>query len=83
MKFITDGMLGKLTRWLCMLGHNVKYFDRLTDNGIECMPVVDKENRTQVVGIIRFRDIENRYETALTKLQSQRELTMEEIEDDI
>ncbi len=58
-------------------------FDRLTENGIECMPVVDKEKRTQVVGVIRFRDIENRYETALTKLQSQRELTMEEIEDDI
>ena len=58
-------------------------FDRLTENGIECMPVVNKEKRTQVVGIIRFRDIENRYETALTKLQSQRDLTMEEIEDDI
>ncbi len=56
-------------------------FDRLTENGIECMPVVDREKRTHVVGIIRFRDIENRYETALTKLQSQRELTMEEIED--
>jgi len=25
LKFITDGMLGKLTRWLRMLGHNVEY----------------------------------------------------------
>ena len=25
MKFITDGMLGKLTRWLRMLGHDVEY----------------------------------------------------------
>jgi len=58
-------------------------FDRLTDNGIECMPVVDRENKTRVIGVIRFRDIENRYETVLTKLHSQRELTMEEIEDDI
>jgi uncharacterized protein with PIN domain len=25
LKFITDGMLGKLTRWLRMLGHDVEY----------------------------------------------------------
>jgi uncharacterized protein with PIN domain len=26
LKFITDGMLGKLTRWLRMLGHDVHYY---------------------------------------------------------
>lgn len=31
MKFITDGMLGKLTRWLRMLGHDVKYYRSADD----------------------------------------------------
>ncbi len=31
LKFITDGMLGKLTRWLRMLGHDVNYY-RSTDD---------------------------------------------------
>ena len=31
MKFITDGMLGKLTRWLRMLGQDVKYANYLND----------------------------------------------------
>jgi uncharacterized protein with PIN domain len=31
LKFVTDGMLGKLTRWLRMLGHNVKYANNIDD----------------------------------------------------
>ncbi len=31
LRFITDGMLGKLTRWLRMLGHDVKYFRSADD----------------------------------------------------
>lgn len=31
LKFLTDGMLGKLTRWLRMLGHDVKYSISLED----------------------------------------------------
>jgi uncharacterized protein with PIN domain len=31
LKFIADGMLGKLTRWLRMLGHDVKYANELSD----------------------------------------------------
>ncbi len=31
MKFLADGMLGKLTRWLRMLGHDVKYVKDLDD----------------------------------------------------
>ena len=58
-------------------------FDKLTEFRIECMPVVESETNKIILGIITFRDIENRYETALTKLQSMREFTIEEIEDDI
>lgn len=31
MRFVADGMLGKLTRWLRMLGHDVKYSNELDD----------------------------------------------------
>ena len=58
-------------------------FDKLTDHHIECMPVVDKDNNCKVVGLITFRDIEDSYETALTKLQSRKSYTIEEIEDDL
>ena len=32
MKFIADSMLGKLARWLRMLGHDVTYNVQLNDN---------------------------------------------------
>lgn len=32
MKFLADGMLGKLARWLRMLGHDVLYNTNLSDN---------------------------------------------------
>lgn len=31
LKFLTDGMLGKLTRWLRMLGQDVEYTSSMTD----------------------------------------------------
>jgi uncharacterized protein with PIN domain len=31
LRFIADGMLGKLTRWLRMLGHDVTYYRSLDD----------------------------------------------------
>ncbi len=34
MRFIADGMLGKLTRWLRMLGCDVTYFNDLEDNSL-------------------------------------------------
>lgn len=43
MDFVTDGMLGKLTRWLRMLGHNVKYFESLDDN--QLIRIAEKECR--------------------------------------
>lgn len=43
MKFITDGMLGKITRWLRMLGHNVKYSNKLDD--AKLIEIAKKEKR--------------------------------------
>jgi len=43
MKFITDGMLGKLTRWLRMLGHDVEYSKSLDDE--ELIDRAKTENR--------------------------------------
>ncbi|HDI07474.1 MAG TPA: hypothetical protein ENF76_03820 [Candidatus Bathyarchaeota archaeon] len=43
MKFITDGMLGKITRWLRMLGHNVKYSNKLDD--AKLVEIARKEKR--------------------------------------
>lgn len=51
MKFIADGMLGKLTRWLRMLGHNVKYSNRLND--AQLIEIAKKERR-----ILLTRDLE-------------------------
>jgi len=44
LKFIADGMLGKLTRWLRMLGHNVKYSSKLDD--AQLIMIAKKERRT-------------------------------------
>ncbi len=43
MKFLVDGMLGKLTRWLRMLGHNVKYSNKLSD--VQLLYIAKKEHR--------------------------------------
>lgn len=34
LKFLTDGMLGKLTRWLRMLGHDVEYTGSMNDKAL-------------------------------------------------
>lgn len=43
MNFVVDGMLGKLTRWLRMMGHDVKYSNKLDDT--ELMVIAKKESR--------------------------------------
>ena len=43
LKFITDGMLGKLTRWLRLLGHDVEYANNTEDK--ELMAMAKKEER--------------------------------------
>ncbi len=44
MKFIADGMLGKITRWLRMLGHDVKYSRSLNDERL--IEIAKSERRT-------------------------------------
>ena len=51
MRFIADGMLGKLTRWLRMLGHNVKYSNKLDDP--ELILIAKREGR-----VLLTRDLE-------------------------
>ena len=59
MKFIADGMLGKLTRWLRMLGHNIKYSNKLDD--AQLIAIAKKERR-----ILLTRDLEL-YQQAVAK----------------
>ena len=51
MKFIVDGMLGKLSRWLRILGHNVKYSNNLDD--AQLLTIARKDRR-----ILLTRDFE-------------------------
>jgi uncharacterized protein len=43
LEFLADGMLGKLARWLRMLGHDVKYSTKLRD--AELLEIAKAENR--------------------------------------
>lgn len=58
LKFLTDGMLGKLTRWLRMLGQDVKYSKSLEDE--ELIKIAEKERRA-----ILTRDLKL-YQQAMT-----------------
>lgn len=51
LEFITDGMLGKLTRWLRILGHDVEYTGSMKDK--ELILRAKKESR-----ILLTRDVE-------------------------
>ncbi len=51
MRFITDGMLGKLTRWLRILGHDVEYTGSMDDQ--ELIQKAKKEKR-----VLLTRDVE-------------------------
>ena len=59
MKFIVDGMLGKLARWLRMMGHDIVYSTQLDDVQLEVL--ARKENR-----VLLTRDLEL-YRHATTK----------------
>jgi uncharacterized protein len=58
-KFVTDGMLGKLTRWLRILGHDVEYTSSMEDK--ELIQKAKKENR-----VLLTRDVEL-YRQAIAK----------------
>jgi hypothetical protein len=51
LKFIADGMLGKLTRWLRLLGYDVEYSNKMDD--AQLIRVAKKER-----GILLTRDLE-------------------------
>jgi len=51
LRFITDGMLGKLTRWLRMLGHDVNYFRSADDEKLVEMAKSEKR-------VLLTRDLE-------------------------
>ena len=59
MKFIADGMLGKLTRWLRMLGQDVTYSTQFED--ADLLAMAEKEHR-----ILLTRDSEL-YQRATSK----------------
>ena len=46
LRFVADGMLGKLTRWLRILGHDVEYFNLLDDD--ELIKVAKLEKRVLI-----------------------------------
>jgi uncharacterized protein with PIN domain len=52
LKFITDGMLGKLTRWLRMLGQNVEYSRFLDDK--QLIEVAKKQSRVLLTRDLRL-----------------------------
>jgi len=58
-KFLADGMLGKLARWLRMLGQDVMYSVQLSDS--ELLEVAKKENR-----VLLTKDLEL-YQRAIAK----------------
>jgi uncharacterized protein with PIN domain len=51
LKFILDGMLGKLARWLRMMGHDVTYSTELSDD--ELLQTAKEESR-----VLLTRDLE-------------------------
>ena len=59
MKFVADGMLGKLARWLRMMGHDVKYSAAFDDD--ELLALAKKERR-----ILLTKDLEL-YQRAVAK----------------
>ncbi|MBM4400728.1 MAG: hypothetical protein FJ045_02130, partial [Crenarchaeota archaeon] len=59
MRFIADGMLGKLTRWLRMIGQDIKYSNQFEDE--ELIMTANKERR-----VLLTRDLEL-YQRAIAK----------------
>jgi uncharacterized protein with PIN domain len=66
--FILDGMLGKLARWLRMMGHDVKYSNKMDD--AELLVIAKKDSRvllTKDFALYRFGD--RLGEISLSKVQ--------------
>ena len=52
MKFLIDGMLGKLARWLRLLGYNVEYLSNVPDK--QLIEAARKENRVLLTSDIQL-----------------------------
>lgn len=63
MKFVADSMLGKLTRWLRMLGHDVKYAADLNDEKL--IRIAEYQKR-----ILLTRDVELQRFAASRRLEA-------------
>lgn len=63
MKFLTDGMLGKLTRWLRLLGYDVKYSRSLNDE--QLIEIAKRESR-----ILLTRDLKLYRQATVQKINS-------------
>jgi len=63
LRFLADGMLGKLTRWLRMLGCDVKYYDNLEDE--ELIKTAKEENR-----VLLTRDIQLYRRASMNNIQA-------------
>ena len=63
MKFVVDGMLGGLARWLRILGHDVKYESNAADN--EILQTAERENM-----ILLTSDVELAQRAQARKLSS-------------
>ena len=55
MKFVVDGMLGKLARWLRMLGHEVEYDPGLNDNDL-----LELARKNQAMLLTRDEELQRR-----------------------
>ena len=63
MKFLTDGMLGKLTRWLRLLGYDVKYSRSLNDE--QLIETAKRESR-----ILLTRDLKLYRQATVQRINS-------------
>ncbi len=55
MRFVVDGMLGKLARWLRMLGHDVEYDSKFDDNSL-----LDLAEKEQAILLTRDEELHRR-----------------------
>lgn len=60
MKFITDGMLGKLTRWLRLAGQDVVYINDLSIDGKEDVALLKLASKNSRILITRDLDLHRR-----------------------
>lgn len=80
MKFIVDNMLGKLSRWLCIMGFDAKYSRNLDDDDI--IIIARNEKRiilTKDVGLYKkalYRNLETYYVEGNTEQEKLADLSL-------